>query len=98
MDHFGICDLCLPCFLSVHCTLVVTCWGKADLLALLCVMFYCVFVTFKCGVLGQLGACLILCLLSYFYFTQRIRIMSDICFTNRNDCNVSLFSISITTK
>ena len=26
-------------FLSVHCSLVVTCWERADLLALLCVMF-----------------------------------------------------------
>ena len=57
-------------FLSVHCSLVVTCWERADLLALLYVMFYCVFVTFPCGVLGQV-LCLIvsipdLCLLSYF--------------------------------
>ena len=27
--------------------------GRANLLTLLCVMFYCVFVTFPCGVLGQ---------------------------------------------
>ena len=42
-------------FLSVHCSLVVTCWERANLLALLCVLFYCVFVTFPCGVLGQVG-------------------------------------------
>ena len=29
-------------FLSVHCNLVVICWDRANLLALLCVMFYCV--------------------------------------------------------
>ena len=40
-------------FLSVHCSLVVTCSERAGLLALLYVMFYCVFVTFPCGVLGQ---------------------------------------------
>ena len=40
-------------FLSGHCSLVVTCWERAGLLALLYVMFYCVFVTFPCGVLGQ---------------------------------------------
>ena len=56
-------------FLSVHRSLVVTCWEMADLLALLYVMFYCVFVTFPCGVLGQ-EWCLIVsipdvCLLSY---------------------------------
>ena len=29
-------------FLSVHCSLVVTCWERADPLALLYEMFYCV--------------------------------------------------------
>ena len=32
-------------FLSVHCSLVVTCWERAGHLALLYVMFNCVFVT-----------------------------------------------------
>ena len=45
-------------FLSVRCSLVVTCWERADLLALLCVMFYCVFVASPCGVLDQVW-CLI---------------------------------------
>ena len=40
-------------FLCVHCSLVVTCWVRVNLLALLYVMFSCVFVTFPCGVLGQ---------------------------------------------
>ena len=40
-------------FLPVHCSLVVTCWERDNLLVLLCVMFYCGFVTFPCGVLGQ---------------------------------------------
>ena len=40
-------------FLSVHCNLVVNCWERAGHLALLYVMFYCVFVTFPCGVLSQ---------------------------------------------
>ena len=44
-------------FLFVHCSLVVTCWEGADILALLYVMFYCV--TFPCGVLGQV-CCLII--------------------------------------
>ena len=39
-------------FLSVHCSLMVTCWERADLLALLCEMFFCVFVTFPYDVLG----------------------------------------------
>ena len=33
---FRVCHL----FLSARCSLVVTCWEMADLLALLCVMFY----------------------------------------------------------
>ena len=33
--------------------LVITCWEGADLLALLCVMFSCVFVTFPHGVLHK---------------------------------------------
>ena len=57
--------------LSVHCSLVITCWERADLLALLCVMFSCLFVTFSCGVLGQMWYLIVLipdlCLLLYFY-------------------------------
>ena len=40
-------------YLSVHCSLVVTCWEGADLLALLYVMFFLCFFTFSCVVLGQ---------------------------------------------
>ena len=39
-------------FASGHCCLVVTCWEKADLLALVGGV-YCIFVTFLCGILGQ---------------------------------------------
>ena len=39
--------------LPVPCTLVITCWEGAGTLALLCVMFPCVFVTFPYGVSGQ---------------------------------------------
>ena len=44
-----------PCHivLSVLCSLVVTCWERADLLALLCVIFSFVIITFPYGVLGQ---------------------------------------------
>ena len=59
MDHFWY--LCFA-FVKFSCLLVVDLWppvGKrADLLAFLCVMFYCVFVTLPCGVLGQIW-CLI---------------------------------------
>ena len=57
-------------FLSVHCSLVVTCWERADLLALLYVMFYFVFVTFPYGILGKVWYLIVLipdlCLLTYF--------------------------------
>ena len=57
-------------FLSVHYSLVVTCWERTDLLALLYEMFYSVFVTFQCDVLGQVWYLILsiadLCLFSYF--------------------------------
>ena len=40
--------------LSVPCSLVITCWERANLLALLCVVFSCVFVTFPYRVPDQL--------------------------------------------
>ena len=39
--------------LSVSCSLVVNCLERADLLALLYVMFSCVLVTFPCNILCQ---------------------------------------------
>ena len=59
-------------FFSVHCSLVVTCWERADLLDLLYWLFYCtcIIVTFPCGILGQVWCVIVLildhCLLSYF--------------------------------
>ena len=57
-------------FLSVLCSLVVTCLERVCTLALLCVMFSCVVVTFPCDVLGQVWYLIVsisdLCLLSYF--------------------------------
>ena len=56
--------------LFVPCRLVVTFCEMADLLAFLCVMFPCVFVTFQYGVLGQVWYLVVsipeLCLLLYF--------------------------------
>ena len=49
---------------------MVTCWERANLLAPLIVMFYCVFVTFLCGVLCKVLYLIVLipdlCLLTYF--------------------------------
>ena len=62
---FRVCHV----FLSVPCSLVVTCWERAELLALLYVAFYRVFVTFPCDVLGRVWCLIVsipdLCLLSY---------------------------------
>ena len=55
-------------FVSVHCCRVVTCWERADLLALVCDV--CVFVTCPCGILSQVWYLIVsipdLCCLSYF--------------------------------
>ena len=71
MDLF--CCLCFVfchAFLSLHCSLVVTCWERTNLLALLYLMFSCVFVTFPCGVLGPVWYLVVsipdLSLLTYF--------------------------------
>ena len=60
--------------LSVHCSRMVTRLKRAKFLALLCVMFSCRFVTFPCGVLGQVWYLIVLipdlCLLSYFQCLQ----------------------------
>ena len=42
-------------FLSVQWSLLVTCWERAGLLALMYFMFYCAFVTFPYGVLIRCG-------------------------------------------
>ena len=61
---FPVCHV----FLSVYCSFVVASW--CGFLAILYVMFCCVFVSFPCGVLGQVRHLIVsipdLCLLSYF--------------------------------
>ena len=61
-------------FASAHCCLVVTCWERADLLALV-LMLNCVIVTFTFGILGQVWYLIVsipdLSPLSYFQ-TERI--------------------------
>ena len=49
---FHVCLCCAA--LSVPCSLVITCCVRADLLALLCVIFLC-FVTFPYGVPRQVS-------------------------------------------
>ena len=63
-------DICVSCH-TVPCSLVVTCLERADLLALLCVMFSRVVFTFPYGVQVQVWYLIVwiseLCLLHYFY-------------------------------
>ena len=62
-------------YASVHCCFVVTCLERNDLLALVCDV-YCIFVTFPCGILGLVWYLIVsfpeLCLLSYFYYHDRV--------------------------
>ena len=64
-------------FLSVLCSLVVTCWERAGLLALLCVLFSSVFVTFPCGVLCQVCNLIapISSLPSFLLFSWRVKLI-----------------------
>ena len=67
---------------SVPRSFVVTCCEMADLLALFCLLFSCVFVTFPYGTLGQVWYLIVsipdLCLLPCFvYNTQATSECSD---------------------
>ena len=54
MDYLCIFVSCvLHAFASVHCCQVVTCWERADLLALVGDV-YCIYVTFPCGIQGHM--------------------------------------------
>ena len=71
MDLLCFCSvLCLLCLCArlFICAFVVTCWERADLLALVCGV-YCEFVTFFIGILGQVWYLIVsipdLCTLTY---------------------------------
>ena len=66
MEHWCFCvSFVSHALASIHCSLVVTCWESAGLMAL--VNF---FVTCPCGILGQMWYLIVsfpdLCLLSHF--------------------------------
>ena len=62
-------------FASVHCCIVVTCWERADLLTPVGDV-KCIFVTFPCGILGQVWHLIVYfsdqCRFSYF---QRLHVL-----------------------
>ena len=78
MDHFCYLSFAfvLVLVLSVPCSIVVSCWERANLLALLCVMFSCVFVNYPYDVLGQVWYMIVsipvLCLLPSFYYLNTV--------------------------
>ena len=65
----------MPLYLSVHMCLVVTCWERADLLALVCgvLLWVCYF---PIRILGQVWYLIVsipdLCTLTYFYYCKDI--------------------------
>ena len=59
--------------MSVSCSLVITCWERVDLLALLCVRLSCVFVTNPYGALGQMLYLIVSFLISAFFTTSKCR-------------------------
>ena len=72
-------------FPSGHCSVVVTCWERADLLALVCEVELCL-VTFPCGILDQVWYLIVpipdFCRLSYFPY-----ISVKICLTHKTVIN-----------
>ena len=73
VDH--LCNVYLSCacnaFASVHCCFVVTCWERADLLALVrdVILYYCYFHMWYTGS-GVVLDCVDSCSLSLSYFNQ----------------------------
>ena len=77
--------LCYVIF-SVPCSLVANYWEKADLLALLCVMFYCVFVNLPIGVPCQVS----------YLFTSISELCLPVYFTNKQINIIGMIYMSIT--
>ena len=76
MKIFFMFRVCHAVFI-VLCRLVIICWEPANLLVLLYVMFSCGFVSFLCGVLGQVW-CLIVsipdfCILPHIVITNKLK-------------------------
>ena len=65
MFHVCLCNTVL----SGPCSLVMTCWERADLLAFLCVTFHCIFVMFPCGARVRCGTRLYRFLIFPFFFS-----------------------------
>ena len=83
-SYSGLFVLFMSCvchaFASVQCCLVVTCLERADLL-LSFVMFYWVFVTVPCGILGQVWYLIVsipdLCHLFYYHVSPSLYVCEN---------------------
>ena len=77
MDHFGYLSLM---FVMLSCMFIAALWspvGKGWLLTLLCLMFFCAFVSFPCIVLGQVWFLIVsipdICLHTYFGMIKKVK-------------------------
>ena len=89
--------------MAVSFSLKVICWERAGLLAILYVMFSCVFVTFPYDILGQVRYLIVSipdpCFLSYFYrllMNGRLTLNApiptkDVCFSRLLKCLRSFY-------
>ena len=74
---FGVCQV----FCSVHCSLAVTCWERANFFACVCGVLLCVCLfPMWCPVSGVVLDCMIpdLCLLSYFVVSPDLSLLIHI--------------------
>ena len=69
MHHLFFVSCVSRALASVHCCLGGTCWDRAGLLALVDV--YCIFVTFPCGILGQVGYLIVSFLIFAVFLTLK---------------------------
>ena len=78
----------MPLCESVYMCLVVICWERADLLALICGVLLCV-CHFPIGILGQVWYLIVSipdrCILTYFHLTEVQWDISDLPFVQNKD-------------
>ena len=74
-------------FAAIHCRLVATCWKRDNLLTLVGDV-YLIFITFPCGIMGQVGY-LIVCL---YIALKTIQVDSGIKLANNYDKAPSISS------
>ena len=83
---------------SVYMCFVVTCWERADLLALVCGV-YCESVTFPIGILSQVWYLIVsipdLGTLTYFVYSSNFIRLSDLALDDNKTCAPSSSSLAL---